>query len=73
VCVVRKELLELGETLGERKLAGHGQILQVGGKCVNRISMVRSTNPGYCYKAAGWTVDRVVRGKLYLWAPERAA
>jgi hypothetical protein len=34
---------------------------------------VRSSNPGYCYKVAGWTVDRVVRGKLYLWAPERAA
>lgn len=22
---------------------------------------------------ADWTVDRVVRGKLYLWAPERSA
>lgn len=32
---------------------------------------VMSANPGYCYKVAGWTVDRVVRGKLYLWAPER--
>ncbi len=34
------------------------------------ISQIRSTNPGYCYKMAGWSVDRVVRGKLYLWAPE---
>lgn len=33
------------------------------------IGRVRSWNPGYCYKVAGWTVDRVVRGKLYLWAP----
>jgi len=33
------------------------------------IRAVKSTNPGYCYKMAGWTVDRVVRGKLYLWAP----
>lgn len=32
---------------------------------------VRSTNPGCCYKLAGWTKDRIVRGKLYLWAPER--
>jgi hypothetical protein len=32
---------------------------------------VRSRNPGYCYKVAGWVPDRVVRGKLYLWAPER--
>lgn len=31
---------------------------------------VRSRNPGYCYKVAGWTPDRVVRGKLYLLAPE---
>lgn len=35
------------------------------------IREVASTNPGYCYKVAGWTVDRIVRGKLYLWAPER--
>jgi hypothetical protein len=32
---------------------------------------VRSRNPGYCYKMAGWIPDRVVRGKLYLFAPER--
>ncbi len=32
---------------------------------------VRSKNPGYCYKVAGWEPDRVVRGKLYLWAPPR--
>jgi hypothetical protein len=32
---------------------------------------VKSRNPGYCYKVAGWIPDRVVRGKLYLWAPER--
>lgn len=35
------------------------------------ISEVRSTNPGYCYLMAGWTIDRVVRGKRYLWAPDR--
>ncbi len=35
------------------------------------IASVRSSNPGYCYKLAGWIPDRVVRGKLYLWAPER--
>lgn len=33
------------------------------------IAAVRSTNPGFCYKAAGYEPDRVVRGKLYLWAP----
>ncbi len=35
------------------------------------IKEVRGNNPGYCYKKAGWIKDRVVRGKLYLWAPER--
>lgn len=35
------------------------------------LAKVRSANPGYCYKVAGWTVDRIVRGKLYLWAPPR--
>ena len=35
--------------------------------------VVKSRNPGYCYKVAGWIPDRVVRGKLYLFAPERGA
>jgi hypothetical protein len=30
---------------------------------------IRSTTPGCCYKKAGWLVDRLVRGKLYLLAP----
>lgn len=33
------------------------------------IKEVRSTNPGCCYLKAGWERDRVVRGKLYLFAP----
>lgn len=33
------------------------------------IRATRSKNPGYCYKVAGWVKDRVVRDKLYLWAP----
>jgi hypothetical protein len=36
------------------------------------VRAVKSRNPGYCYKVAGWVPDRVVRGKLYLWAPERS-
>lgn len=34
------------------------------------IADVRSTNPGACYRIAGYTHDRDVRGKCYLWAPE---
>lgn len=33
------------------------------------IKQIRSTNPGFCYLSAGWVKDRIVRGKLYLWAP----
>lgn len=33
------------------------------------IKAVKSKNPGYCYLCAGYVKDRVVRGKLYLWAP----
>jgi hypothetical protein len=34
------------------------------------IRAVKSRNPGYCYLCAGYVKDRIVRGKLYLWAPE---
>lgn len=34
------------------------------------IREIRSTNPGYCYKVAGYVADRTVKGKLYLWAPD---
>jgi hypothetical protein len=37
------------------------------------IERVRSSNPGFCYLKAGWTRDRIVKGKLYLWAPVRDA
>lgn len=33
------------------------------------IRQVKSKNPGFCYLMAGWTRDRIVNGKLYLWAP----
>jgi hypothetical protein len=37
------------------------------------IVAVQSSNPGYCYIAAGWEPIGIVRGKRYLYAPERAA
>jgi hypothetical protein len=36
------------------------------------IKQVKSVNPGFCYLMAGWERDRIVRGKLYLYAPLRA-
>jgi len=33
------------------------------------IDQVASSNPGYCYLCAGWERDRLVRRKLYLFAP----
>lgn len=35
------------------------------------VNEVRSVDPGRCYRLAGWIDDRVVRGKLYMWAPPR--
>lgn len=35
------------------------------------IVAVQSSNPGYCYIAAGWEPIGIVRGKRYLYAPER--
>jgi hypothetical protein len=35
------------------------------------IDAVQSDNPGYCYQMAGWEKDRIVRGKLYMYAPPR--
>jgi hypothetical protein len=49
--------------------ARYGELPQERLRTEIGISAVRSTNPGCCYKAAGYIVDRVVRGKLYLWAP----
>lgn len=37
------------------------------------IAAVKSIDPGRCYRLAGWEDDRVVRGKLYMWAPARPA
>jgi hypothetical protein len=36
------------------------------------IKKVKSAHPGFCYLMAGFEKDRIVRGKLYLWAPLRA-
>jgi hypothetical protein len=36
------------------------------------LSGIRPKNdPGYCYLKAGWERDKIVRGKLYLYAPPR--
>ena len=35
-----------------------------------KVSAVKSANPGYCYKCAGWKDGHIVRGKLYLYAPD---
>jgi hypothetical protein len=53
----------------EHWLARYGELPPERLRTEIGIKEVRSSNPGACYKIAGWTVDRVVRGKLYLWAP----
>ncbi len=38
------------------------------------VAQVRpKTDPGWCYLKAGWELGVVKRGKLFIWAPERAA
>lgn len=34
------------------------------------VRRIRSRNPGFCYQMAGWEKGRIVRGKLYLYAPD---
>ena len=34
-------------------------------------SHIKSVNPGYCYKLAGWTHERTVRNLLHFYAPAR--
>ena len=34
------------------------------------VKQIKSSNPGYCYIAAGWEPGPIVRGKRYLYAPE---
>ena len=52
-------------------VARYGELPEERLRTEIEIASVESANPGYCYKRAGWEKDRVVRGKLYLWAPER--
>jgi len=33
------------------------------------VRKIRSSNPGYCYQAAGWEKGETRRGKLFLYAP----
>jgi hypothetical protein len=35
------------------------------------LGKIRSSNPGCCYLKAGWERGLAVRGKLFLWAPQR--
>lgn len=56
----------------EEWIAKYGQLPLERLRTEIGIREVRSTNPGCCYKKAGWSKDRVVRGKLYLWAPIRS-
>lgn len=53
----------------EAWLARYGELPKERLRTEVDVSRVRSRNPGYCYKLAGYTKDHVVRGKLYLWAP----
>ena len=55
----------------EEWLRRYGSIPEERLRTEIEIGAVRSRNPGYCYKVAGWEFDRIVRGKLYMFAPVR--
>lgn len=50
-------------------LTRYGSLPDVRLRTEIKISAVRSTNPGYCYRCAGWERGETKRGKLFLYAP----
>lgn len=46
----------------------YGQLPEERLRTEVEIRSVSSVNPGYCYLCAGYVKDRIVKGKLYLWA-----
>lgn len=65
-------IIEATEATYRHWRARYGSLPQERLRTEIAIDKVRSSNPGYCYIMAGWTRDRIVRGKLYLLAPERS-
>lgn len=51
-------------------LTRYGELPQERLRTEIGVKAVKSGDPGRCYRLAGWTNDRVVRGKLYMWAPK---
>ena len=56
-------LRRYGELPDPSRLIDGGLRTEIG------IKAVKSTNPGYCYKCAGWTAIRDNRGIRFLTAP----
>ena len=50
-------------------LAKYGTLPTIPLRTEIGIKNVKSTNPGYCYRLAGWTPGPVKRGLLHLYAP----
>jgi hypothetical protein len=47
----------------------YGELPEVRLRTEIDVKKVKSTNPGYCYKCAGWEKGPIKRGKLFLYAP----
>ncbi len=69
--VASELILDATERTYEEWLRRYGEMPAERLRTEIGIDAVKSKEPGRCYVLAGWIPDRVVRGKLYLWAPER--
>lgn len=70
--VASKLIEEATERTYQEWLKRYGELPRERLRTEIGIKEVKSADPGRCYKIAGWVPDRIVRGKLYLWAPDRA-
>ena len=62
---------EATERTYEEWLARYGSLPSERLRTEIGVASVRSGDPGRCYRLAGWEDDRIVRGKLYMFAPDR--
>jgi hypothetical protein len=62
---------EATERTYEEWIKRYGQLPEERLRTEIGLRETKSVEKGRCYILAGWERDRVVRGKLYLWAPKR--
>jgi hypothetical protein len=59
------------DTTYEQWLRRYGELPEERLRTEIGVKEIRSSNPGYCYRMAGWERGPLKRGKLFLFAPLR--